>query len=133
MDPESLDMVNRDPQELNPHVRALWEDVFAEPEGTHSIDGVWRCSFKTFNFAKSCCYKILTVLCAVPSSLMWGFCFAFQSFEQIWCVTPMLKALMIDMGAVKRYYTIVCGAICVPVCETCGACLSQIRITLTKN
>ncbi|CAH2312584.1 caveolin 3 [Pelobates cultripes] len=40
-EPMPLDMENRDPNNMNEHVRVLFEDTFGEPEGTHSIDGVW--------------------------------------------------------------------------------------------
>nr|XP_002738352.1 PREDICTED: caveolin-3-like isoform X1 [Saccoglossus kowalevskii] len=133
MDPESLDMVNRDPQELNPHVRAKYDDVFAEPRGTHSMDGVWRCAFRTFSGGKSCCYKVLTVICAVPTALICGFMFAFMSFEQIWCITPMLKNLRISMSPYKKCLTTVLSAFCAPGLEACGACCSKIRITLTHD
>merc|ERR1739838_1063986 len=51
-----FDLENRDPLDKNPHVRTLYEDALGEPEGTNSIDGVWSCSYKTYNGSERWCY-----------------------------------------------------------------------------
>ncbi|XP_070558041.1 caveolin-1-like [Ptychodera flava] len=133
VDPESLDMEMRDPNNLNEHVRALWEDLIGEPTGTHSMDGVWRCSYKCFNSCKACCYKVLTVLCAVPASIYWGCCFAMASFDMIWCTTPCIKMYLMQFGACKLLYGTLVRMCCDPCCESVGRCLSDIRVTQNKE
>ncbi|XP_077982598.1 caveolin-1-like [Glandiceps talaboti] len=129
MDPESLDMENRDPNNLNSHVKALWDDLIGEPEGSHSSDGVFQCSYKVFYKSKACCYKCLTLFCAVPASLYWGCCFAMASFDMIWCGTPSIKACLMQLGAFKLCYGACIRTICDPMFEACGRCLSDIRVT----
>lgn len=70
--------------------QVMFEDAFAEPEGSHTIDGVWTCSYKTFWAMKNCCYIVLSVLCGGPCACVWGLVFACQSFYNIWLVEPIL-------------------------------------------
>ncbi|XP_070183798.1 caveolin-2-like [Littorina saxatilis] len=56
-----LDLVNRDPNNINDHVKVAFEDVLAEPEGARSIDCVWICSHSCFEGSKSCCYSIMSI------------------------------------------------------------------------
>lgn len=46
--------------------------MFAEPEGMHSWDPVWRYSYLTFFNSKFWCYRLITLLCAVPAAILWG-------------------------------------------------------------
>merc|ERR1712122_391702 len=57
-----IDMNNRDPNNINDHLRVTFEDVLAEPEGIHSMNCVWSNSYKCFNCCKDLCYTIMTLL-----------------------------------------------------------------------
>ncbi|XP_039251173.2 caveolin-3-like [Styela clava] len=105
-----LDMENRDPEDVNGHVKVLFEDVIAEPDGSHSIDGVWSCSYKTFWAMKNCCYIFLSVLCGGPCACMWGLVFACQSFYNIWCIRPCCKSYQLNFE---------CCANCWRTCISC--------------
>jgi hypothetical protein len=37
-DVREIDLVNRDPHDMNNYLQVEYEDVFAEPNGTHSAD-----------------------------------------------------------------------------------------------
>ncbi|VDI59893.1 Hypothetical predicted protein [Mytilus galloprovincialis] len=87
-----LNMELRDPNDLNDHVKVMFEDVLGEPEGAHSIDCVWNLSYKCFNGGKNCCYKLLTTLCGLCIGLQWGCTFAQITFGHVWCFTPGLRA-----------------------------------------
>jgi hypothetical protein len=40
---ESLNLINRDPNQMNNHVQVMFDDVLAETEGAHSPDWyVWK-------------------------------------------------------------------------------------------
>nr|XP_002125921.1 caveolin-3-like [Ciona intestinalis] len=122
-----FDLDNRDPTGKNEHVRVWFEDAFAEPDGTHSVKGVWSCSYKTFRCAKSCWYIFLSILCGGPCALLWGFVFACQSCYHIWCIGPCVKAMTIDLGCCKF-----CWSTCVrcwldPCYEAVGRMFGDIK------
>ncbi|CAN0107063.1 caveolin-3-like [Lethenteron reissneri] len=123
-----LDLQHRDPKDMNSHVRVLFEDVFAEPEGSHSIPGVWRCSFRTYNGAKWFCYLLLSVLCAVPLSCCWGCDFACAQFYHVWNVAPCLRMCRMNMLCLQMFWSTIVRCVCEPLCETCALCFSHIKI-----
>ena len=57
-------------------LQVAFEDVIAEPDGAHSNDCVWKCSFRCFTGAKLCCYRLLTCKYSIlePNSAVSG-CF----------------------------------------------------------
>jgi len=122
-----FDLENRDPLDKNPHVRTLYEDALGEPEGTRSIDGVWSCSYKTYNCSKSCCYIVLSVLCGGPAALMWGLTFACISCMHIWCLTPCVKAFDICAACYGSCWKKCLVCYCNPIYEAVGRMFSNIR------
>ena len=107
-----VDLMNRDPNQLNSYVHVQFEDVLAEPPGAHSADCVWRNSEKCFTGAKNCCYRFLTFICGICIALYWGCEFACLSFYAIWCCTPYLRALHIALHPIKKVYSIMLGSKC---------------------
>ena len=105
----TLDMNNRDPQNLNNYVQVDFDDVLAEPQGAHSADCVWKNSYKCFNCGRNFCYKLLTFLCGICIALYWGCTFACLAFEAIWLWTPSIRALHIALHPIKKIYSITLG------------------------
>ena len=103
---KEIDLVNRDPHNMNHYLQVEWDDAFGEPNGTHSADCVWRNSYKCFTCSKNLCYKILTFLCGICAAFYWGCLFAVLSFEIIWCYGPFLRYLNILLFPVKRLFQI---------------------------
>ncbi|KAK3585873.1 hypothetical protein CHS0354_038405 [Potamilus streckersoni] len=126
-DNPSVDLINRDPNNINDHLGVYFEDVLAEPESTHSIDCVWKLSFTCFNFWKNLCYKIQTLLCGICIAAEWGCEFAYISFAHIWCFTPFLKALAINCGCAKKLYGTCVKCYLEPCCEACGILFSAFK------
>ncbi|CAK8690465.1 caveolin-1-like [Clavelina lepadiformis] len=122
-----FDLDNRDPTLKNEHVRVWFEDSFAEPDGTHSIDGVWTCSYKTFECSKKCCYIVLSILCGGPCALLWGLMFAMQSCYHIWCIGPYMKSFFIDLGCCAAYWKALVQCYCDPLYESVGKIFGNIR------
>ncbi|KAK7496229.1 hypothetical protein BaRGS_00012639 [Batillaria attramentaria] len=123
-----VDLINRDPNNLNDHIKVAFEDVLAEPEGAHSIDCVWRNSYKCFNCSKGCCYNVLAILCGIPLALCWGCEFAVITFQHVWQITPCLRAFMINCGCAQKFFG-TCLQCCLgPIMETCGLCFSNIVV-----
>ncbi|PAA46898.1 hypothetical protein BOX15_Mlig027523g3 [Macrostomum lignano] len=81
-----VDLVNRDPNQLNGHLKVAFEDVLGEPEHAHSIDCLWRNSYGCFTGGKNCCYKFVSVLSGLCIALCWGCTFAMVAFSNIWCI-----------------------------------------------
>jgi hypothetical protein len=121
-------MDQRDSKDLNPHVKIHFEEVLGEPEGVRSLDGVWKVSYLCFNGTLNCCYKALTVFCAVPLACCWGCKFACLACTNIWCLTPCYRACSIQLAHCRRLLTLIMDSCCGPCCETCGLCLSKIQV-----
>ncbi|OWF35037.1 caveolin-1-like [Mizuhopecten yessoensis] len=128
MSDTEVDLINRDPNELNNTVQVAFEDVLGEPESSHSIDCVWTNSHKCFTCGKNCCYKFMSTLCGLCIALYWGCEFAMITFNAVWCCTPSLKVYSIVFGFCQKFFG-TCIACCLaPVCETIGLMFSKIQI-----
>lgn len=102
---ENIEQETRDPKQLHDDVlKVNFEDVIAEPDGTHSVDLVWKCSNDTFTFTKRWFYRFLTLLLGVILSMLWGLVFAIMSFLSIWVVAPCI-----------RYFQVLFACLCQPV------------------
>ncbi|CAL1528173.1 unnamed protein product [Lymnaea stagnalis] len=124
-----IDMINRDPNGLNDHVKVLFEDVLAEPDGAHSYKCLWNCAYECFNCWKGCCYKTLTLLCGIPLAIYWGCEFAIITFWHVWYISPCMRAYMINCGCLQKFYGACLQCYLQPLCDACGYFLSNIRVT----
>ena len=59
---DTIELMNRDPHKMNHFIQVEFDDVLGEPVGTHSIDCVWRNSYKCFTCGKNLAYSIMTFL-----------------------------------------------------------------------
>merc|ERR1712055_40043 len=123
-----LDMENRDVNELNPHLKVAFEEVIGEPENVHSIDCVWMNSYCLFNNTLGCCYKVITVICALPLAFCWACGFACTACYHVWCLGPYIRCYEMNLGAVKRVLTACCAAVVAPCCDTCALFFSKINV-----
>ncbi|KAG7234035.1 hypothetical protein INR49_005977 [Caranx melampygus] len=138
---KEIDLINRDPKdqrgcgeavtpldtdmksERRGHVE--FEDVIAEPDGTHSLDGVWKLSYTTFTVSKYWCYRILSAIFGIPVALLWGFLFACISFCHIWAVVPCIKSCLIESQCINRIYSLIIQTFCDPFFEAVGKIFSK--------
>ncbi|XP_058930385.2 caveolin-1 isoform X1 [Kogia breviceps] len=131
---KEIDLVNRDPKHLNDDVVKIdFEDVIAEPEGTHSFDGIWKASFTTFTVTKYWFYRLLSALFGIPMALIWGIYFAILSFLHIWAVVPCIKSFLIEIQCISRVYSICVHTFCDPLFESIGKIFSNIHINTQKE
>ncbi|NP_001229660.1 caveolin-1 [Ornithorhynchus anatinus] len=131
---KEIDLVNRDPKHLNDDVVKIdFEDVIAEPEGTHSFDGIWKASFTTFTVTKYWFYRLLSALLGIPLALLWGIYFAILSFLHIWAVVPCIRSYLIEIQCISRVYSICIHTFCDPLFEAIGKVFSNIRATVQKE
>lgn len=133
-DPDTPEGIkDRDPHGINQHLRLVFSDVVAEPEeSTFSFDQVWVLSCRLFTSSKLWCYRILTLLFAIPAAICWGVTFAFVSFCNIWCYVPCLRAFSADLVCLQKLYGPLLRALVVPLCEAVGRCFSHIHVTSVK-
>merc|ERR1711976_802134 len=125
---EGPDMEQRDINDLNSHVKVVFEEVLGEPDGVRSIDCVWRNSYMCFNGTLNCCYKVLSILCGVPLAFCWGCEFACTACYHVWYLTPAIHEMGIFCKTTAMQCQICLGACMTPLMESCGMCLSQIRM-----
>ncbi|MBN3277163.1 CAV3 protein, partial [Polyodon spathula] len=131
---KEIDLINRDPKQINEDViKVDFEDVIAEPDGTHSLDGVWKVSYTTFTVSKYWCYRVLSAIFGIPMALIWGFLFACISFCHVWAVVPCIKSYMIEIQCVSRIYSLCIQTFCDPFYEALGKIFSSIRVALRKE
>ncbi|XP_029907998.1 caveolin-3 [Myripristis murdjan] len=131
---KEIDLINRDPKQINEDVvKVEFEDVIAEPDGTHSMDGVWKLSYTTFTVSKYWCYRILSAIFGIPVALLWGFLFACISFCHIWAVVPCIKGCLIESQCVSRIYTLCIQTFFDPLFEACGKVFSRIQVAMRKE
>jgi hypothetical protein len=105
----------------------FFNEIIAEPAGIHSLDCVWKCSWKCFELWKKLCYYIMTTLCGICISMEWGCEFAYIAFYHIWCVTPCMKVLEINCGVCQKIYAMCVNCCLVPLCEACGALFNAFK------
>ncbi|XP_022334655.1 caveolin-1-like [Crassostrea virginica] len=116
-----VDMVNRDPNGLNSHLGTLhFNDVIGEPDGTHSIECVWRISYLCFNCWKNLCYKLMTLFFGCCIAAEWGCEFAIIAFYHVWFISPCMKVCEINCGLCQRVYTNCANCCIVPCAEAMG-------------
>ncbi|CAH3045899.1 unnamed protein product [Pocillopora meandrina] len=128
-----LDMTDRDPVKMNDHVKVFFQDVFAEPDGSHSIDGVWRTSFNTFVATKYWCYRIITAICGVPTAILCGIYFACLSFDYIWCIMPCLRAYVIELQCLGKLFSLCVRTFFDPFFESVGRIFGGMRISHARE
>merc|ERR1711872_823830 len=122
-----LDMVNRDPNNINDHLKVTFEDILAEPEGAHSMDCVWSCSYKCFNCCKDLAYMILTLFYGICIAMEWGCEFGQIAFIHIWYITPCFKVCEINCGCCQKLYGMCVHCCLDPCCEACGMLFSAFK------
>ena len=121
------DLAARDPNNLNDHLTITFEETIGEPDHTHSIDCVWKYSYKCFNLWKTLCYLICTTLCGIPIASCWGCYFACVAFCHIWDITPSLGALRINCSVSKKILSICTGTCVEPCCESCSTIFTAFK------
>ncbi|XP_071141220.1 caveolin-3-like [Mytilus edulis] len=128
-----INLYDRDPTNMNELVKVQFDDIFAEPVGTHSFDGVWTASHTVFTGTKHWCYRILSAVCALPCSFCWGLHFACLSFNYIWSIQPSLRSFSIQIGPIAKVWSMCVRAFCDPLFESIGFIFSKIKISFKRD
>uniref|UniRef100_A0A3Q3WPE1 Caveolin n=1 Tax=Mola mola TaxID=94237 RepID=A0A3Q3WPE1_MOLML len=101
---------DRDPHDINAHLKVGFEDVIAEPLSSHSFDRVWIGSHAAFELVKFLFYRVLTTLLAVPMAFLLGLLFGLLSCIRIWIVMPVLQSFLMLLPSVQVVWRIKCSS-----------------------
>ncbi|XP_043944636.1 caveolin-2 [Protopterus annectens] len=130
----SLEMpYDRDPHRINDSLKLTFVDVIGEPVTTRSFDSIWVCSHAVFEIAKFLLYKLLTLILAIPLSLVAGIVFAILSSLHIWIVVPFVKTILMSLPAVQRIWQSIVDSFVSPVFHSMGRCCSAVSIHVNKD
>ena len=110
-----------------------FDDVIAEPDGTHSLDGVWKTSYTAFTISKYWCYRLLSALLGVPLALLWGVLFAVLSFCHVWVVGPCIRSCLLESQCLGQVYGHGVRTLCDPLCESVGRMFQSVRVVLRRE
>uniref|UniRef100_A0A4W5L4S0 Caveolin n=1 Tax=Hucho hucho TaxID=62062 RepID=A0A4W5L4S0_9TELE len=117
---------DRDPRGVNKCLKVTFEDVIAEPPSVRSFDNVWLWSHALFEVSRLWCYRLISLLLAVPVSLIAGILFAVLSCLHIWCVLSPLTSS-------DTVWSSVLNIAITPFFKSMGKCCSSINVRLARD
>ncbi|XP_026162120.1 caveolin-2-like [Mastacembelus armatus] len=124
---------DRDPRRINKSLKVMFEDVIAEPSSVRSFDKVWLWSHALFEVSRLWCYRVVSLLLAVPASLAAGVLFAVLSCIHIWIIMPCVQLLLIKMRWVQTVWGSILNILISPFFASTGKCCGRINIHLAKD
>ncbi|XP_051865118.1 caveolin-2 [Pristis pectinata] len=123
---------NRDPEGMNQHLKVDFEQVIGEPSSAHSFDRVWAWSNVSFEVCKLWGYRIVSLLCAVPSSIGAGCLFALVTCLHIWCLVPGVRMCLLSRPTWQSCCRSLTDAIVAPICTSLGRCFRRVHLQLAR-
>ncbi|XP_034735338.1 caveolin-2 [Etheostoma cragini] len=123
---------DRDPNDINAHLKVDFGDVIAEPISTHSFDKLWIGSHAAFELVKFLFYRLLTTLLAVPMAFILGLVFGVLSCIHIWLVMPVIQSLMMLLPSVQVVWRSLTDMFITPLFHSMGKSLSSIQVKSTE-
>lgn len=123
----------RDPRGINDCLKVTFEDVIAEPVSVRSGDRVWIWSNALFEVCRVWIYRIVTVLLAIPMSIITGLLFAFLRCFHIWMVGPCVHCVHIGTHWLQSLWCIVMEVIVQPFLTSAGRCCGGFSVHLAKE
>ncbi|KAG9272137.1 caveolin-2 [Astyanax mexicanus] len=124
---------DRDPRDINAHLKVEFEDIIAEPSSTHSFDSVWIWSHAVFELLKYIFYRLLTTLLAIPMAFVAGIVFGLLSCVHIWVVMPLVHSCMMALPSVQVVWASLMDMFTGPFFHSFGKSLSSINIKTVQN
>ncbi|MEQ2240997.1 hypothetical protein ILYODFUR_020892 [Ilyodon furcidens] len=124
---------SRDPRGINDCLKVGFEDVIAEPPSVRSGDRIWIWSNAFFEVSRVWIYRIVTVLLAIPVSVISGLLFAILNCFHIWMVRPCIQCVLIGTRWLQSFWSIVLHVTVVPFLTSAGKCCGGLGVHLTKE
>jgi len=129
-----IDIHERDPTDMNGHIKVRFQDIIAEPDTeVFSFDKVWTLSYTVFTQTKIWCYRITSLILALPLAVCWGVYFACLSFCTAWVCVPCLKTCGIECHCFRQCYQMIFSAFLDPFFDAIGRCFRQMRVHIVKE
>ncbi|KAM6928391.1 caveolin-2 [Xenentodon cancila] len=123
----------RDPRGYNDCLKVMFEDVIAEPVSVRSGDRVWIWSNALFEVSRVWIYRMVSVVFAIPMSVISGLLFAILGCFHIWFVGPCIHCILIGTRWLQSLWSIVLGVIVGPLLRSAGKCCGGFSIHLAKE
>ncbi|XP_034388182.1 caveolin-2 [Cyclopterus lumpus] len=123
----------RDPRGINDCLKVTFEDVIAEPVSLRSGDRVWIWSHALFEVSRVWIYRVVTVLLAIPISIISGLLFAILSCLHIWIVGPCSHCVLIGAHWLQSLWSIVLGIVVRPFLTSAGRCCGGFSVHLARE
>uniref|UniRef100_A0A3B3IEE7 Caveolin n=2 Tax=Oryzias latipes TaxID=8090 RepID=A0A3B3IEE7_ORYLA len=123
----------RDPRGINDCLKVTFEDVIAEPVSVRSGDRVWIWSNALFEVSRVWLYRILTVVLAIPMSVLSGVLFAIFSCFHVWMVGPCVEYVLIGTRWLQSLWNVVLGVFVLPFSRTAKRCCGGFSIHLAEE
>ncbi|KAM9808160.1 caveolin-2 [Neosynchiropus ocellatus] len=124
--------LDRDPNDINAHLKVHFEDVIAEPASSQSFDKVWIGSNAAFELVKFIFYRVLSTLLAVPMAFILGLMFGVLSCIHIWILTPFVRSFMTLLPSMQMVWRTVTDMFIAPLFQSIGKSFSSIQVTTTE-
>ncbi|XP_071190697.1 caveolin-2-like [Salvelinus alpinus] len=124
---------DRDPRGVNKCLKVTFEDVIAEPPSVRSFDKVWLWSYALFEVSRLWCYRLISLLLAVPVSLVAGILFAVLSCLHIWLIMPCMQLFLINMHWVQTVWSSVLNIAITHFFKSMGKCCGSINVRLARD
>ncbi|XP_077429313.1 caveolin-2 [Vanacampus margaritifer] len=123
----------RDPRGMNDCLKVTFEDVIAEPVSVRSGDRVWIWSHALFEVSRIWVYRIVTVLLAIPMSILSGIIFAVLSCIHIWMISPCIKSILMGTRWLQMFWNVALDVIVRPLLTSAGRCCGGFNIHLAEE
>ncbi|XP_068460118.1 caveolin-2 [Clinocottus analis] len=123
---------DRDPNDVNAHLKVGFDDVIAEPASARSFDSVWIGSHAAFELVKFLFYRVLTTLLAVPMAFIFGLVFAVLSCIHIWLVMPLIQSLVMLLPSARVVWRSLMDMFVAPLSLSAGKSLSSVQVETTE-
>lgn len=123
----------RDPRGINDSLKVTFEDVIAEPVSVRSGDRVWIWSNALFEVSRVWIYRIVTVLLAIPMSILSGLLFGILSCLHIWLLSPCVQCLLVATRWLQSLWSVVMDIIVQPFFISASRCCGGFSVHLARE
>ncbi|XP_040019504.1 caveolin-2 [Gasterosteus aculeatus] len=123
---------DRDPYDMNAHLKVGFDDVIAEPVSAHSFDKVWIGSHAAFELVKYLLYRVLSTLLAVPVAFILGLVFGVLSCIHIWLVMPVIQSFLMLLPSLQVVWRSLTDMFVTPLFRSMGRSLTSVQVTTTE-
>jgi hypothetical protein len=124
-----INLTQRDDSGLQTAIDLGYEDIYGEPDTSHSLDNVWLLNHKIFVNVRAFFYKLFALILFVPLSIIFAVLFAFFSALSVFFCVPLGRLLSIPCGWIFKVWSYVVGYLLTPVFQSLGHLFGNVKIS----